>query len=343
MKKIWFLPIIAFVFLVGIRVNAQENTNYNRIDRHAKNAPDSISSHLISLHTYLISETKTEIDQLRAFYVWIVSHINYNTQQELIYDPRFLFYIGSVDCSSPSCVLLKKKAVCEGFSNLFQAFCQLSDIECYTIGGYLKKSGIQYDRATHAWNVVKLDNNWLFFDLTWGNAAYQQNKMNSPAVNSFFMVSPEEFILTHLPLIPLWQFLKTPVPLSVFIQDQEQIKKHLTNSRDYYSFEDSLTQYKSLSSAGKKIKTAREIYVTNPSNNFNQAIEYYRFAKITLHYQQSQVEKDTTSLIEAKETIKRAILLFNKGQDISSKLMTQQATVDLQIIQNYIDQVTLQP
>jgi hypothetical protein len=54
-------------------------------------------------------------------------------------------------------VLQKRKAVCEGFSNLFHFFCTYSGFESYPIGGYISKNGNLQNRATHSWDLVKID------------------------------------------------------------------------------------------------------------------------------------------------------------------------------------------
>ena len=105
--------------------HAQEPTfgEYGSIDRQVKKTPDSLSNNILHLHRYLDSIGIDEEEKIRAFYMWIIGNIKYEDQVELLYDKHIHFYMGSNNCASPVCVLKRRKAVCEGFSNLFQFFC----------------------------------------------------------------------------------------------------------------------------------------------------------------------------------------------------------------------------
>jgi transglutaminase/protease-like cytokinesis protein 3 len=111
----------------------------------------------MELHQYLEAGAKNEQEKIRAFYFWIVRNITYKDKRELLFDEDLLFYMGSNNCSSPVCVLARKQAVCEGFSNLFQYFCSQSGFEAYSVGGYISKNGAFQDRATHSWNAVRVE------------------------------------------------------------------------------------------------------------------------------------------------------------------------------------------
>ncbi|MGQ1908602.1 hypothetical protein ACT3CE_02325 [Marinifilum sp. RC60d5] len=123
--------------------------------------------------------------------------------------------MGSNNCSSPACVLRKIQAVCESFSTLFQLFCNYSGYESYSINAYISKNGNLQDRAPHSWNVSKINQQWRIFYLSWSSAIlYHWGIKNN--TNKFFMLAPEKFVLSHLAIIPMWQFLKTPVSIHVF-------------------------------------------------------------------------------------------------------------------------------
>tara|TARA_R110001583_G_scaffold15005_5_gene62175 strand:- start:8703 stop:9761 length:1059 start_codon:yes stop_codon:yes gene_type:complete len=331
--------IILIVFLLGILSfsQAQEPTfgKYGSIDRQVKNAPDSLSNNILYIHRYLDSIGIDDEEKIRAFYIWIITNIKYEDQVELLYDKNLHFYMGSNNYVSPVSVLKRKKAVCEGFSKLFQFFCLQSGIEAYTVGGYISKNGALQDRATHSWNVVKLNDEWRFFDLTWAYA-YLEHSGIKRSTNEFYMVDPHEFVLSHIPLVPLWQFIETPVPIFVFNMGDEIINSYLEKKKSYFNYVDSLKQYKSLNSREKCLKTADEIYKANASNKYNRAIEYYRYALLILHYQSSLENKSLKELDMARENITKAMNLFKATADISSQLMYLQARDNLSVIQQWI-------
>lgn len=61
---------------------------------------------------------------------------------------------------SPSGVLLKKKAVCQGYAETFQLFMDALNIPCKIVTGTGNGGG-------HAWNMVKVDGKWYHIDVTW--------------------------------------------------------------------------------------------------------------------------------------------------------------------------------
>ncbi len=337
--NIYIKYIVFTILLLGAltTTKAQDPAfgRYGLIDRQVKRVPDSLYNNIIHLHHYLDSIGVDDEKRIRAFYMWIITNIKYENQVELLYNEDLMFYMGSNNSVSPVSVLKKGKAVCEGFSKLFQFFCQQSGIEAYTIGGYISKRGAFQDRATHSWNVVKINNEWRFFDLTWAYASLEHTGLKR-STNEFYMVEPKEFVLSHLPLIPMWQFIETPVPISVFNMGDDLINSYLIKKKPYYNYADSLKNYRQLDIKERSLKTAEEIYKTNSSNKFNRAIAYYRYARVILNAQESSENKDLNELLDAKDKIRIAMQLFRNNQDVAAQLMFLQAIDNYRLIENWI-------
>ena len=60
--------------------------------------------------------------------------------------------------------LFNQKAVCEGYSRLFQYLCYQVGINCTIVHG-------TSENQAHAWNAVKLNNNWYHLDVTWNDSS----------------------------------------------------------------------------------------------------------------------------------------------------------------------------
>lgn len=336
-KKI--LLVITICCLSIITTEAQDSfyNNFSSIDKYVKKTPDSVTVNIKKLHNYLVAPANSQTEAVRAFYQWIIKNIQYKNQVELLYDPKILFYIGTNNCASPVCVLKRRIAVCEGFSRLFQYFCEQSKIECYSVSGYITKNGALQERATHAWNVAKVDGAWFCFDLSWANAILHHTGIKSKA-NEFFMALPEDFISTHLPLIPMWQFLESPVPLEVFNAGEEVINKFLRESSKTYNYIDSISSYNTLPASKRRLKTADEIYRVNPGNKFNLAIEYFRYSRSILNYEGDIDALQYYYLLKAQKKLIKAIELFDHSNDISSKIMKLQSVDNLKLITRIIEQ-----
>ena len=66
---------------------------------------------------------------------------------------------GTNQCHSAYSALIQGYAVCQGYAGLFQRLCKEVGIETRYITGYAGEA--------HAWNIVKLDNQWYNVDVTW--------------------------------------------------------------------------------------------------------------------------------------------------------------------------------
>ncbi|MBO5303704.1 MAG: Ig-like domain-containing protein [Lachnospiraceae bacterium] len=67
----------------------------------------------------------------------------------------------------PEGVLLKNKAVCQGYAETFQLFMDSLNIPCKLVTGTAK--GIN-----HAWNMVKVKGKWYHIDVTWDDPTPEQ-------------------------------------------------------------------------------------------------------------------------------------------------------------------------
>lgn len=82
------------------------------------------------------------------------------------YDPAAISHMQTdeedPDNDNPYGLLIHGKSICLGYSNTFQLFMDILDIECVTVYGY---SGSE--NSDHAWNMVCLDGEWYCVDVTW--------------------------------------------------------------------------------------------------------------------------------------------------------------------------------
>ena len=61
-------------------------------------------------------------------------------------------------------VLCNKSAVCQGYAETMKLFMDMLDIECYVVSG---KGYTNHQAVEHAWNLVKLEDEWYHVDVTW--------------------------------------------------------------------------------------------------------------------------------------------------------------------------------
>ncbi|MBK8563449.1 MAG: hypothetical protein IPN76_08895 [Saprospiraceae bacterium] len=170
---------------------------FSNIDNKARKCPSSMEGNLDSLASYLQSFAKKDIEKARAIYIWLTDNIDYDD---------YAFNHG-LQAKTAEEVLAERKAVCDGFSNLFLALGEKMELEIKKVTGYAK--GYDYDpsyvfeETDHAWNIIKINGDWKIFDATWGQgyAVNVKGKMVSKKKfdDYWFDVPPHEAIFTHLP------------------------------------------------------------------------------------------------------------------------------------------------
>lgn len=86
-------------------------------------------------------------------------------------------YSGNIPADSYSArgVLLKKKAVCQGYAEAFQVFMDALNIPCQFVRG-TANNGLGDGYQGHAWNIVKVDGKWYHIDTTWDDPTPDDKK-----------------------------------------------------------------------------------------------------------------------------------------------------------------------
>ena len=141
-----------------------------------ENINNKITEYIDSFNTY--KETKDDL--IRAIHDYIVNNTSYKYNESGLPD------------DSPSShnilgIVLNNSAVCEGYTKIFQLLCHINNIECVLSTGTGKtKKGDE----NHAWNIIKIDDNWYFIDVTWDDS------LNSL---KYYLKSYSEMIKDHIP------------------------------------------------------------------------------------------------------------------------------------------------
>ncbi|MDX1665894.1 MAG: transglutaminase domain-containing protein, partial [Saprospiraceae bacterium] len=186
----------------------QEQASFDKIDRHARQAPAELTPNLAELTAYLIEPAVGDLEKVRSIYTWITHHITYD--QKAVEGEK----VGRINRNIQD-ILNRGKAICSGYANLFREMCALADMEAVVVDGYSKgtlTSRPNLKRPDHAWNAVVIDDEWRLLDATWGASVIDRNNdFVQTYRSSYFLTPPELFVLNHLPLDPRWQLLDCPI------------------------------------------------------------------------------------------------------------------------------------
>ena len=180
-----------------------------KIDRYARNTPDAYASSPEQLARYLTQPYPRDRDKVRVIFAWVAQHIGYDLRPPVANVTRSAF-------QAPQQVLLRRKAVCEGYSNLFGELCRQAGLQAEVIHGYARQGGLS-GSAAHSWNAVHLDGEWKLLDVTW-SAGYMdlEGKYQPHFQDRYYLTDPRQFVQEHLPYDPLWQLLYRPLSLADF-------------------------------------------------------------------------------------------------------------------------------
>jgi transglutaminase/protease-like cytokinesis protein 3 len=167
--------------------------------------------------------TKNE-DKVRSIFIWVVANIAYDEielAQNRKKKGKYEINISSRDSQSEitkkyqehyyqyaTKVLRNKRGICEGYSTLFYELCRASVIECELVNGYADKDVMvvaKYKKrnvcpTVHAWNKVKINEEWLYVDVTWASKnIYNGKRYESEYYNpKYYLVTEDKLYDTHI-------------------------------------------------------------------------------------------------------------------------------------------------
>ena len=261
--RFWILSIL--VFFNSIFAFSED---YERIDLQSKSIPSELRT-IDQITNHLTKNSLTKKEKVRAIYIWI----SYNIK----YDLELLKSVGSTTDKTPenliSDVLEKRKGVCAHYAHLFHAMCMSSGIKSYFVSGYTRDEDGKIANVSHAWNAVFIDDKFYQIDATWAAGYFQDNKYVHQFRDLYFLIKPSEFIKTHIPFDPIWQFLENPLS-SKDIQLANWTK---LKSKGNYNYVDSIGVSENLPNIEKYIRIRNRIVKSGITNDLIQEqVSYFQ-------------------------------------------------------------------
>lgn len=214
-----YLYLLLF-FLFFFNLSAQLKIDSLRYKRALK-APQTTDVKFLA--RFLKVGAKTDNKIVETFYYWIAHNITYDAK--LYKDNN-----ATDEDVSVKSILVKRKTICDGYSNLILELCQAVKIECIKIIGY----GKNYDSETegHAWNAVKINGKWQLIDVTWGTGSFLDRELQNYSKEidlKYLFGDPDYFIIDHFPEEESWQLLDFPINKEKFLGsewDEKRLKKY---------------------------------------------------------------------------------------------------------------------
>ena len=124
----------------------------------------------------------TDYEKVRTVYRRLIQKVDYNLQSE--------------NNQNIISVFLGKETVCQGYASAMQYLMDLLDIPCVIVTGMAKG-------GPHAWNLVQMDGEWYYVDVTWGNSKYHDDEQNDVKYveYDYLNITTEEMMQDHSPQV----------------------------------------------------------------------------------------------------------------------------------------------
>lgn len=174
---------------------------------------------LRDLWYFIYQRVYTDSLRLRAAVDWIAANIAYDVKA---------LQTGNEQAGELDYALRRKKAVCAGYASLLKYFCDMFRIECEVVIGKARAFGSDVCMTgtkfvdDHAWNVVKINDQWRLVDPTWiagsvnGDEYDPKAKFQQEFNEVYYFTPPQRFILNHFPRQSKYQLLSPAVNEKTF-------------------------------------------------------------------------------------------------------------------------------
>ena len=216
-------------FLIFILSDISYAQNYSKVDSIVNLYPKNIAK-IEDLISKIDSDFSIPSEKVRAVFYWITHTISYDVEFAKKMENQNLYafsYKTNAELIQKEKkfnnelaikTFYSKTAVCYGYSVLFSYLVDKLGLDSKLVRGNLKSDPFQIGNSleiNHGWNVVKINNKWMFVDCTLaaGKISSNSNKFVFDYNDIYFFTSPELFFLNHYPDDEKWLFIEKKTKL----------------------------------------------------------------------------------------------------------------------------------
>jgi len=186
----------------------QDNT---RIDPIIANMPSDVETSIESVAKYITQHQSDPYLRIKAIHDYVISRVTYDLD---------VLKTGIRPAQDAKTVFLTHKGVCEGYANLFMALGRAIGADVVYIRGKIRRDlapvelipkvvrlvNSDYDWTNHAWNAVKILDNWQLVDTTWDDRDSSEIGFSSYSAD-YLTLPPQVMSISHFPDQLDWQLL----------------------------------------------------------------------------------------------------------------------------------------
>jgi len=283
MAEISRLFILLILFFSPFLIFSQ-NKSFEEIDQQMLAIPGSMEKSSDLIAQFINKEFDNEADKIRAVFIWTAQNISFDIKRLYKTNKN----IGKKELIEKT--LSQRKAVCEGYATLFNDLATKVGIKSYIINGYTKQNGT-VDNYGHAWCIAKIDSEWFVFDPTWGAGHILNSTRYIKAINNdYFKADPQDMIISHMPIDPLWQLLDYPISNQEFYDGKTEID----STKIFFNYKDSIASYERQNNLEQFISSSRRIKKREIKNKIIE--NHLEYLRIEIEYFHNRYNVDKFNL-----------------------------------------------
>lgn len=302
--------LLAFaIVLFTVTDSFSQDDLYQKIDARSKRyKPKSFDLEQIS--NDLTRNIDSELSQVRAIYSFVINYLDYDHEAYKNGNNRIN--------QSSSDILERKRAVCWGYAQLFRELCEYAEIEAYTISGYSNLVQTDFSKPDHAWNVVKIKNDYYLMDVTWAsNTIRTPDKFIRKFDVDYFLTPPDLFIINHYPILSFWQLLSCPVDFPSYIGQNNTYHEGVKEDCGY-NFLDSIHHFLAMDTSDRIIKEMDVAFREQPSDRNKSSLAHALIDKAILEKERADASFEVGDLPASIRLYQSAMDLFGKGEALEN-------------------------
>jgi hypothetical protein len=170
--------------------------------------PRQAEASITSVAQYLSAQEPDPVLRIKALHDYVADRLTYDTES-----PE-----GKAPAQDAETVFKRRTAISGGYANLLSALGQAIGIDIPAISGTSRIPQSDLDGTAHAWNAVRLQNQWQLIDVTW-DSVYLEGRNALKRYRTDYLFTPASlFAYSHFPDDAAWQLLDGPIDRGEFLR-----------------------------------------------------------------------------------------------------------------------------
>nr|POE87600.1 cytokinesis protein 3 [Quercus suber] len=212
--------------------------------RFIQSIPAMVSASTLA-QNYICRPHRTDVQRLRAIFIWIAERITWEEDFE-----------GQIDTKR---VLQTRRGCNEEIAVVVRDMCNAVGLHAEVVRGYLKAPGeaLALDTIAHPnhfWNAVIVDGEWRVMDCSLASPSNPKRSAYSNAGSQiaeswYFLARPSEICYTHIALLPEQQHIVPPIDHEILVALPCACPSYFRNAVELASFNTSMLHLENLEMA----------------------------------------------------------------------------------------------